>query len=81
MQSLGQSCFRGVRRMMNNEYMMQWGKRPDQVDCRNCCGDETGVINRLNCGQCAGTGLDPIPWNELFTRGRKLGWNEWRGLK
>jgi len=59
------------------DYMVKWGERPDTVDCLNCAGDEGGTINRLNCSECCLTGLDHIPWAELFTKCRELDWREW----
>ena len=38
-------------------------------DCRNTF--QTPEDIRRGCGNCEGTGRDPIPWAELFKKGRQ----------
>ncbi len=50
--------------------------------CRECLGTSRAVLRTArerkydivkSCTECVGTGLDPIPWSELFTPQRKKG--------
>ncbi len=43
-------------------------RRPKQADCLPCFG--LGYKGRVHCGACGSTGLDLIPWVELFRNGR-----------
>ncbi len=52
--------------------------RPSRVDCRLCRGH--GVTNALSddavqkfCLTCCKSGLDVLPWTELFKEGRHYG--------
>ncbi len=63
----------GVFRAMNKcedvgAYMEQWYRRKVDVDCPECAGDLQGDEAPGSC--CTWTGLDPIPWSELFKDGR-----------
>lgn len=57
-------------------YSDRWAMRPGKIDCTVCTGDarhlmedgDTKMIQPLDC--CAFTGLDEIPWTELFMIGR-----------
>ncbi len=63
-----------------SHYSDRWSLRPEKVDCLTCKGDETtvGVHTVIHPGGCcAKTGLDEIPWSELFRKGRK----QWKGYK
>lgn len=58
-----------------SSYADKWSMRPGQVDCYWCGGDgnlrddEDADISPEKC--CSFTGLDQIPWSELFKKGRK----------
>ena len=65
-------------------YKDQWMERPENVDCHICGGDgslrdanrddpKLDVIQAEEC--CSFTGIDQIPWSELFRSGRST-WNE-----
>ena len=54
---------------------VRYFERPAMVDCKTCHG--RGMIHSIgrefqtkDCGTCALTGLDPIPWQELYMLGR-----------
>ena len=58
-----------------SEYSNKWESRPENVDCFVCRGDEyyvkPGDRDMIEPGKCcANTGLDEIPWAELFRNGR-----------
>lgn len=55
-----------------SKYWDRWSIRPDAVDCFDCTGDPNAScpVDPVPCAECAFTGLDPIPWSELFTHGR-----------
>ncbi len=64
-------------------YPSKWAMRPEKVDCLVCKGDisdENLDENRhklIRPGECcAGTGLDELPWTELFKKGRR----QWNGV-
>ena len=61
-----------VRAMNLHEYYEKWGSRRDNVDCTECEGGQFSSVNQPAGPQecCAYTGLDAIPWSELFTAGR-----------
>ena len=60
-----------VRAMNLHGYYAKWGQRRDNVDCPECEGDRSSMSQPGGPGLCcAFTGLDAIPWSELFTRGR-----------
>lgn len=65
-----------------SKYAHRWTWRPEKVDCRICGGDihdrergsPTLILPREAATVCcAGTGLDEIPWSELFKKGRRYG--------
>ena len=58
---------------MIKTYKDLWLQRRDEVDCRQCHGDyyEGDTPQREACKECAWTGLEPIPWTELFMDLRK----------
>ncbi len=51
-------------------------RRAVRSDCQKCSGwgylfvKESELDKETLCWECAGTGLDPMPWTELF----KLKW-------
>ena len=58
----------------------KFGRRPMTVDCWECEGhgylkkttvDEPSIL----CSNCAGFGLDAVPWSEMFMDGR----SRWQG--
>ncbi len=62
-------------------YSRKWERRPSKVDCWHCGGDkddkgsQPGGNELVEAGECcAETGLDAIPWTELFRAGRAR-WN------
>lgn len=64
-----------------SDYSRRWERRPAKVDCYVCHGDKNEVSitaggnEYVEAGECcAFTGLDEIPWTELFKIGRKQ-WN------
>lgn len=61
--------------MRNGRYF----NRPHQVDCWSCSGPGAPALQSILgtykdglCLECYGTGLDPIPWEELFGGGRGI---------
>ena len=49
--------------------------RPFEVDCYACEGRGEHFIyspKTIPCENCLATGLDPIPWSELFKNGREF---------
>ena len=46
------------------------------VVCMTCYMISRSDIPRARCIECCGTGRDPIPWSELFRRGRES-FGEW----
>ena len=55
----------------------KYGQRPRQADCKECDGYGFNYFGkeRAHCLNCLGTGLDAIPWSELFTDGFCVDWN------
>ncbi len=53
----------------------RYSKRKDQVDCFKCEGfasvhtNDNPEFHVIDCPQCLGTGIDPIPWSEIFKLG------------
>lgn len=65
-----------------SDYSYRWERRPSMVDCYVCRGDITEVSHtaggndHVQAGECcAYTGLDEIPWTELF----KIDRSQWNG--
>ena len=61
--------------VMNLDVTRRYVSRPPRVDCFLCGG--RGVLSADSsltwtevCLECHGTGLDAIPWEELFPKGR-----------
>jgi len=58
----------------------QYPRRPACVDCRLCDGfgvwrlKGSDAVRSQSCEDCARTGLDAIPWTELFLVGRVWKW-------
>ena len=59
---------------MTRTHMQLWLNRPCEVDCRSCCfnSDEVSILVPTPCERCEGTGLEPIPWAELFSHDKWL---------
>ncbi len=56
---------------LEEEYKERWRARPTDVDCWECAGiDGVSLTSWKMSNCCAGTGLDTIPWAELFKRMR-----------
>jgi len=76
-------CGKGLEAGMN--YVNLWVNRPETVDCSICAGDAADrsqlhpgadADRDIHAGPCcAYTGLDEIPWSELFMIGR----DQWNG--
>lgn len=54
----------------------RYSRRKDQVDCWKCGGfasvhaNDNPELRVIDCPQCLATGIDPVPWSELFKYGR-----------
>lgn len=58
----------------------RYGERPKQVDCTLCYGFGRECLDQIRqkkaCSFCLGTGLEPMPWTELFTLGYDAKWKK-----
>ncbi len=54
-------------------YRDLWVERPRMADCINCEGNaKKHAVDPVPCQKCSWTGLEPIPWTELFSGVRPL---------
>ena len=65
--------------LYNKVSKVEFARRPYFVDCWKCKGfgllfDHHDDDGEYPCPNCTCSGLDPMPWAELFPRGSARGW-------
>ncbi len=54
-------------------YKKRWLQRAVQADCYLCGGDINNHAPKpMPCLECVMTGIEPIPWTELFSHDVRL---------
>ncbi len=57
-----------VEMNLNDRRARRFSRSPF-IDCPPCHG--LGTLENVYCEECAGTGIEPISWSELFVEWRR----------